>query len=119
MNRSRRSTAGLLALLALSLFVVEAVGAAMCPPDDAAREMVMSGASDEAGPTSDDEGAGSGEPTRCPLGVAAVGGCVAPAVLSAVSADLYLPQAGTGTPLFVEVRPDFLLSRSLFRPPRA
>lgn len=122
MNQRPRSVAGLLALVAFSLFLAEGIWTAVCPPDagDEAVTVMASGASDEAAPASSDhERAGSEEDPGCPLGVIAIGGCASAAMLSAAPPTPSILDTGAPPSLVVEVRSDLLLSSSLFRPPRA
>lgn len=117
-----RSVAGLLTLFALSLFLAEGIGTAACPPDSGEAgiaTLAERAVGDAVAHPHATDAADSGEDAGCPLGAIAIGGCVSAAVLSASPATLPTSDAGAGSSLPIEHRPDLLLSSGLFRPPRA
>lgn len=118
MIRRLRLAGALVALFALSAYVVESVQAAVClPVADAAAQ--HGGMHHDTAPQ-DAPQDGAPDAPQCPLGMAGMGGsCVAVTLPAAVAA----PAAGFETPVRViastSTVTDLLFATPHFRPPRA
>jgi hypothetical protein len=125
LKRRTRVLAGTLALAATTFSFAETVLASVCAPMDRTAMVEMG---DPAAPTEMDcvlmrghgaDGGGEDDP-HCPLNPAVGPGCSGVASVPASSDDGGPPPyRAVVRSVFDDVRPDLLLSRALFRPPRA
>lgn len=128
MARRKRMVAGVLALIALTLSIVEGVSASYCAPmcvaDESGAmsempEMSSGMAMDCAGATDSELGSDSNDSPDCPLAGFLAPGCTAAAALPGIAEAAAPAVAPLSTPhnrVFDSL--DTLLARSLFHPPR-
>jgi hypothetical protein len=124
MNRRARTLAGVLTLSAMTFSSAETVFASMCTPMPEMGVVAANGSSDApdcllmSGPEGGHDP--SGDRTHCPLNPAVGSSCTAVASHpSAQTADAPWALGTFPDHATEDSRPDLLLSRSLFRPPRA
>ena len=138
MNRRMRTFSALLALTALVFSFAETMAASACAPmsmmdgGKAMDAVTMTDAprDDEVAATAAEPGAmdcpfmterdGGEDGRHCPFGPALGQGCAGAPSLPALVLDVNAPPGDPASRVsFDEIRPDLLLARALFHPPRA
>jgi hypothetical protein len=129
MNRHTRALAGVLAMAAMTFSFTESVMASTCArmSDPAMPGTTQTSSEDASAPSMEclfmagHDGSGQDDGRgHCPFGLAAGQGCSAAASLPALNSIESVETARATTAVGSDdVRPDLLLARALFHPPRA